>query len=247
MAMVDREYRANKLLGIDSNYKTAKGQAFGYMTGILYLAPADLSGWEVCPMRSQGCTMACLNTAGRGGMTSVQASRIAKTDWYFTDRAGFMAQIVRDIVALCSKAEREDYTPCVRLNGTSDIPWERVAFEAHGRTWANIMEMFPMIQFYDYTKIKKRALAHARGEMPANYHLTFSATEDNAEDVAEVLAAGGNVAIVAREVDAIKARLGEVSIHDADEHDLRFLDPTASAGMLKAKGKAKNDTSGFVW
>ncbi len=246
MAMVNREYRANKLLGIDSNYKTAKGQAFGWMTGILYLAPADLSGWEVCPMRSAGCTQACLNTAGRGGMTSVQASRIAKTNWYFTDRAGFMARLIKDIVSLIRKAKREGYTPCVRLNGTSDIPWERVRV-GWKKQYANIMEMFPDVQFYDYTKIKKRALAHARGEMPANYHLTFSATEDNADDVAEVLAAGGNVAIVARDATAIKERLGEVSIHDADKHDLRFLDPTASAGMLKAKGKAKSDTSGFVW
>ncbi len=237
--------KPKKLLGIDTNYKTAKGQAKGYMTGILYLSPADLSGYEVCPMRSPGCTAACLNTAGRGGMNSVQKSRLNKTRWYFNERDTFMAQLVKDIEALIRKAKREGYTPCVRLNGTSDIPWERVPVGE----FANIMSMFPAVQFYDYTKITKRAIAHARGEMPANYHLTFSATESNKDDVLRVLAAGGNVAIV-----YFEQPLGKPGVVDADETDLRFLDQSDDAvegrGLicaLKAKGKARKDVSGFVW
>lgn len=244
--------KPKKLLGIDSNYKTVKGQSKGYMTGILYLAPADLSGYEVCPQRSKGCTEACLNTAGRGGMTSVQKSRINKTRWYFNERDTFMAQLVKDIDALIRKADREGFTPVVRLNGTSDIPWERIPLKTveHGIDveYPNIMTMFPDVQFYDYTKITKRALAHARGEMPANYHITFSATESNQDDCAKVAVAGGNVAVVYREQP-----LGSDMVIDGDLTDLRFLDDKERkiAGMglvvaLKAKGKARKDTSGFV-
>lgn len=247
--------RPKKLLAIDTNAKTVKGQKKGFMTGILYLAPAKLSGYEVCPQRSAGCTAACLNTAGRGAFNNVQASRIAKTKWYFEDRASFMAQLVKDIRALIRKAEREGFTPVVRLNGTSDIPWERVPVSSRQFGLANIMGLFPDVQFYDYTKITKRALAHARGDMPANYHVTFSMTESNDDDADRVLAAGGNVAVVFKTIPATYRGAGVV---DGDESDLRHLDAYDQAqGMaslkhsgvvvgLKAKGKARKDTSGFV-
>ncbi len=252
--------RPTRLLNVDRNAKTAKGQKKGYLTGILYLAPAKLSGYEVCPQRSAGCTAACLNTAGRGTMTTVQKARTAKTKWYFEDRAGFMAQLVKEIAALVRKAERDGLTPVVRLNGTSDIPWERVR---QASTGINIMEAFPHVQFYDYTKITKRALACARGEMPVNYRLVFSLTEDNDTDAREVLNAGGNVAVVFKDKlpgAAFFSREGRITtdtsecatdcqsavVHDGDETDLRHLDPAGVIVGLKAKGKARKDTSGFV-
>ena len=249
--------KAKKLLGIDTNYKTAKGQKQGYMTGILYLAPANLSGFEVCPQRSPGCTAACLNTAGRGGMNCVQLSRLNKTLWYFDDRDGFMWQLIKDIEALVRKAKREGFTPVVRLNGTSDIPWERVTVPGAD----NIMGRFPDVQFYDYTKITKRALAHARGDMPSNYHLTFSMTEANDADCREVIEEGGNVAAVFAEIPST-FQVGTwdhytiAPVVDGDESDLRFNDsyPQGMRSLvrtgvvigLKAKGKARKDTSGFV-
>ena len=116
-----------KLLNIDTNAKTVKGQARGYMTAILYLAPANLSGYEVCPKRTAGCTAACLNSAGRGAFSTVQKARIAKTKFYFENRPAFLAQLVKEIRAFIRKAEKRGLIPTVRLNGTSDIPWERVA------------------------------------------------------------------------------------------------------------------------
>lgn len=231
--------RPKKLLAIDTNAKTVKGQKKGYMTGILYLAPANMSGYEVCPQRSAGCTAACLNTAGRGACNNVQASRLAKTKWYFEDRASFMTQLVKDIQRLIRKAERDGFIPVVRLNGTSDIPWERVPVNGQ----PNIMACFPEIQFYDYTKITKRAIAHAKGYMPSNYHLTFSATESNGVDCYDVITVGGNVA-------AVYFTIPEgPDFVNGDETDLRFLDPMGNRGFivaLKAKGKARRDTSGFV-
>jgi hypothetical protein len=260
--------RPKKLLAIDTNAKTVKGQKIGFMTGILYLAPEKLSGYQVCPMASAGCKAACLNTAGRGSFSNVQKSRIAKTKWYFEDRETFMAQLVKDIEPLVRKAERDGFTPLVRLNGTSDIPWERVPVKPvvgstyamrYGATVPNIMALFPDVQFYDYTKVHKRAMAFGRGEMPANYHLTFSLCEDNDLAAWAVLRAGGNVAAVFPEIPTgaveyagkIAGTFGQhsVPVVDGDASDVRHLDSVQGAGViiaLKAKGKARKDTSGFV-
>lgn len=250
-----------KLLNVDTNAKTVKGQKDGFLTGVLYLAPARLSGYEVCPQRSAGCTAACLNTAGRGALNNVQQSRIRKTKEYFSDRAGFMAQLHKEIAALIRKADREGLTPVVRLNGTSDIPWERIGLRVDGVQYANLMSAYPDIQFYDYTKVTRRAIAHAQGKMPDNYHITFSATEDNEDNCAAVLSAGGNVAVVFAEIpdeyDMAGTMCPPVRVIDGDADDLRFKDRARVQGLasiehagvivgLKAKGKARKDTSGFV-
>jgi len=216
-----------------SNTKILKGIGRGYMTFILHLAPAASSGTEVCPKRSPGCTTACLNTAGRGMMHTVQAGRLRKTRWYHDDRAGFMDQLIWDINAGCRKADREGVTPCFRLNGTSDIPWERV--KVSGK---NLFDIFPTVQFYDYTKILNRRISAY-----SNYHLTFSRSENNDRDVARAIAAGMNVAVVFRELPETYL---DLPVINADEDDLRFLDPKNVIMGLKAKGRARKDVSGFV-
>lgn len=224
-----------KLLGIDTNAKTVKGQDKGYLTAILYLAPADISGYEVCPKRTAGCSEACLYTAGRGAFSNVQKSRIAKTKFYFEHREKFMAQLVLEIQNFIRKANKMNLTPVVRLNGTSDIPWERVPVFS----FANIMEMFPHIQFYDYTK------RYNRKNLPANYHLTFSLAENNLLDACVALQNNMNVAVVFRTPNFPKVYLTRPVV-DGDESDLRFLDGHQNIVALKAKGRAKKDTTGFV-
>src|SRR5512135_2222493 len=115
-----------KLLNIDQNAKTVKGQKKFFMTGVLYLAPAKLSGFQVCPMSTAGCRAACLNTAGRAQFSPVQIARHAKTRRFFLERVGFMNQLVQEIDNLIYKAVQQDFLPVVRLNGTSDIVWENV-------------------------------------------------------------------------------------------------------------------------
>jgi len=232
-----------KLLNIDANAKTVKGQKRGFMTAILYLAPSDLSGFQVCPTASTGCVASCLNTAGRGAFTQTQAARIKKTQFYFNDRPAFMAQLVDEIGKFVKRATRKGLTPCVRLNGTSDIPWERVRV---GNA-PNVMSLFPDLQFYDYTKRWNRK------ELPANYHLTFSHAENNASRAFEVLNRQGNVAVVYRKELPVRDRVGETFVNschaavvDGSEHDLRFLDPQGVIVGLCAKGKARYDVSGFV-
>ncbi|KKL06159.1 hypothetical protein LCGC14_2598820 [marine sediment metagenome] len=197
-----------KLLTI-GNPKIEKGKKFGFLTSILHLAPHTLSGWNVCPMASKGCAMSCLNTAGRGGMIKlgettnyIQQARITRTRMFFEEREKFMAQLVDEIRSAISLAEKNDLTPVFRLNGTSDLRWEIFGVTVDGVDYPNIMAVFPNIQFYDYTAIPNRRIAHI-----PNYHLTFSRKETHTEqDVYDVLANGMNVAVVFGK-DAPKIRL----------------------------------------
>jgi hypothetical protein len=251
---------AFKLL-TQGNPKTEKGEAAGFWTFILHLAPAKLSGFQTCPMATQGCKAACLNTAGRGGMmagvsrltaedvaagkvNTIQAARIRKTRQFFTAREAFMADLVTDIAKACKAAAKIGMTPVFRLNGTSDIRWESVSCIRDGVRFPSIMAAFPDVQFYDYTK-----LANRKG-VPANYHLTFSLADGNDAQAMQALAAGFNVAAVFRSKAAVAqyeaAGFMGRPVFNGDESDLRFLDPAGHVIALYAKGNAKADVSGFV-
>lgn len=223
-----------------ANPKTQKGVKLGYLTFVLHLAPANVSGYETCPKRTAGCTAACLNTAGRGGMfkkgmttNSVQEARKRKTRLFFEDRQEFMRLLAADIRQAVKYAQRRGLTPVFRLNATSDLAWEKYTVEDD----KNVFELFPDVQFYDYTKILGRKIAAYK-----NYHLTFSAADGNDADVARAVAAGMNVAVV---FDQLPLTWLGLPVFSADETDLRFLDPVGIAG-LKAKGRARKDTTGFV-
>ena len=220
-----------------ANPKIQKGTKMGYLSFILHLAPADLSGRETCPKRTAGCTAACLNTAGRGGMfrkgentNMIQKARIRKTQYFFNERDAFMLDLYKDIQKAIRFAERQGLTPVFRLNGTSDLSWEKYTV---GTTDMNLFQLFPTVQFYDYTKVLGRKVAQYK-----NYHLTFSKADGNDSDVAEALFQGMSVVAV---YDAIPE-----GVPSADETDLRFLDPKGVMLGLKAKGRAKKDYSGFV-
>ena len=226
--------------------KTTKGEPLGYLTGILYLAPHKIAGRNVCPNATKGCAAACLYTAGRGKFSNVQEARIAKTKKFFADPKGFVDELRKDILALTRKAAKGGLVPCVRLNGTSDLPWEKLK----GTNGKTLMEEFHDLQFYDYTKSADRIVAFVNGEMPANYHLTFSRSEKAGMTTiyAGILRSGGNVASVVniKRGQPLPASSGGTMIIDGDEHDLRFLDPKGCIVGLRAKGEAIKDTSGFV-
>lgn len=216
-----------------SNAKTVKGEKRGYQTFILYLAPGDLSGYEVCGGRSPGCTSDCLFTAGRGRMSNIQQARIRKTKFFFEDRDQFMAQLVRDVVSAIASSKRKGLTPVFRLNGTSDIPWESIECGE----FKNIFARFPDVIFYDYTKLLGRI------KLPHNYHLTFSRSETNDEKIRKAFAKGMNVAVV---FDSLPPTFKGYPVINGDNDDLRFLDTPMSIVGLLAKGKAIKSTSNFV-
>lgn len=224
------------------NPKLLKGEKKGYLSSVLHLAPANLSGKEVCPKRTAGCTAACLNTAGRGGIFKkgestnvIQQARIRKTKAFFENRQAFLNELVVEIIKTKTKAEKQGLIPVFRLNGTSDLSWEKYEV-TNGK---NIFEMFPDVQFYDYTKIVGRKVSHIK-----NYHLTFSNADGNINDVLKAKSSGMNIAVVFKK-ELPEKYLG-LPVINGDETDLRFLDPKGVIVGLKAKGKAKKDTSGFV-
>ena len=231
--------KPKRMLGVDRDAKTIKGQKRGYKTAILYLAPAKLSGQQVCPMAElAGCTKACLFTAGRGAMSTVMISRLWRTLFWQQYQSEAIAMLKSEIAKLKAKTEREGFELLVRLNGTSDIRWENYG----------IVQAFPDVQFYDYTKLGNRK------NVPSNYDLTFSysGTVGYAEQVSHAKANGMRIAAVFRHRAMVKHMLdnGEtflgLTVVDGDDTDIRHLDPHGSVVALYAKGKAKLDKSGFV-
>ena len=233
------------------NPKILKGLEKGYNTYILHLAPANLSGYETCPKRTTGCTAACLNTAGRGGMFKkgentnvIQKARIRKTKMFFEDRIEFMRLLVADIELAIKQSAKKNLIPVFRLNGTSDLSFEKYEVNRNGQTYSNIFAAFPDIQFYDYTKILGRKVK----DIP-NYHLTFSAADGNDADVFKAMVLFGmNVAVVfgIKKNSPMPETYSNVPVFNGDDSDLRFLDPKGNVVGLYAKGKAKKDTTGFV-
>lgn len=217
-----------------NNHKIQKAKAFGYLNAILHLAPARLSGFNVCPKSSAGCRAACLYTAGFGVYSNVQAARVRKTRLLYEKPEAFRSMLRADIAALVRAAKRQGLTPAVRLNGTSDIVWEK--------KFPEIFAEFPNLQFYDYTKLSHRLAASYH--LPANYHLTFSASENNWPECRAALERGFNVAMVFSGV--MPEWYNGYAVIDGDINDLRFLDVNPCIVGLSPKGRARRDVSGFV-
>jgi len=245
----------------EANPKVSKNGKLGVLSAPLHLAPYNVSGFQVCPQASEGCAAACLHTAGNPAyMSGKDKSRKAKTRAYFLTRDAFIAVLAFEIDALRKKAKRLGMQPAIRLNATSDLPWEKRKILIDGKP-VFLMDYFSDVQFYDYTKIHKRMIAYCNGDMPANYHLTFSKSEDNDALCVDVLKRGGNVAVVcdlptykqAVASGALPYPYHTLQAVDGDVTDYRPADPDmredARGGAvvaLKAKGDARHDTSGFT-
>ena len=252
----------NQLLSINSDYKTSKGTKKGYLTGILYLSPANESGKNFCASASIGCIEGCLNTAGRGAFNSVQQARYNKSRYFIENRKDFMLDLIESIIRLKIKAKNKNLIPVVRLNGTSDLLWELIKIDIKtilndkyisnnidklninvlNNDTCNIFDLFNDITFYDYTKhnikIRKKAIKIQ------NYHLTFSRSENNENIALSYLLNGYNSAFVFS--GKLPKTYKGFKVFNGDDTDLRFLDPKNVIIGLIAKGSAKKDNSGFV-
>lgn len=222
----------------NANPKVAKNGKLGVLGTVLHLAPANLSGYETCPGRSPGCTNACLHYAGNPiHMNNKTKARIRRTKEFFEQREAFMTQLMKEIAAHERRAKRLNMEPAVRLNGTSDIVWERKACAGK----SSIMEHFPDVQFYDYTKLPRDP-----NGLPNNYHLTVSLSETNQDRIAKAMEWGYNVAVVFEGRKLPDEYLGRRVI-DGDETDYRPADPAdCIVGLLVKGAKGRVDDSGFV-
>ena len=236
-----------KLLSINQDSKTKKGVNEGFLTGIMYFAPHKISGFNVCASATIGCIKSCLYTAGMGVFNNVQQARINRTLFFKNDQKAFFNQLIKEITALINKAKREHLTPVIRLNGTSDIPFENIAVIHQKKLYNNIFSLFSEVQFYDYTKIVKRLNSHNYKSCD-NYLLTFSRAESNTKDCITALKSGVNVASVFNKSlpESYKINNLRYQVLNGDLTDLRFKDKTGVIIGLIAKGQAKKDNTGFV-
>ena len=238
-------FDVNRLLSTD-NPKAAKAADFGWLNGIHYMAPATLSGFNLCARSTPQCEELCLGwragqasmVANPDDMNAVRLSRIAKAQAYMTDRAAYMDMLCRAVDRLRVQGERFGLSVCVRPNGSTDVPFERVPVTWRGARYENIMAAFPSVQFTDYTKRWERF----ERPLPANYHLTFSRADGNSERALMLLDRGINVAVVSRRHDPKRGRYLEqwcgYAAINGDEHDLRHLDPKGVVVALSPKGPA---------
>ena len=219
-----------------------KGLKFGWRTAVLHLAPYKLSSKNVCPCASKECIKACLNTAGRGQQHNVQKARLRKTEYFHKNRSGFIWQLSREIQLLKARAKKAGYKFAVRLNGTSDLSFERfkhLGFDEdklHGQT---LMDVHPDVQFYDYTKVYNRLTRDIK-----NYYMVFSYSGTNKLYCMEALHRGYNVAVVFGQ--KLPVRFWRHKVFDGDNHDLRFNDPGHRIIGLRAKGRARSEQNAFI-
>ena len=248
-----------ELLSVGSDSKTVKGQVHGYLTGILYLAPSDISGTEICYDKTEACEFLCLNESGHGAISkasvkfeapsgrlvpdnSVQKARLRKTALYLNDEPTFFYKLTSDMDKMILKADKLGLLPCFRLNGTSDLVIESLV---DPNTEIKILKLYPEIQFYDYTKSATRYKRFLSDKLPDNYHLIYSVSEKQAslDFGLKGLSIGGTCAIV---FDKVPKEFMGYPVVDGDNSDLRFLDKSGVIVGLKAKGKARKDQTGFV-
>jgi hypothetical protein len=235
------DYRPAGALLTLQTAKTVKGEALGWASAIMYLQPHTLvSRKSLCPHSTPACRAGCLATAGMMDLQRQTTARTNRTRLLLDDRPGFMAKLAMEIYDLIDIASDAGVSLAVRLNGTSDILWEKEMTPA-GKT---IFDLFPRTRFYDYTKIP---LEHR--VMPGNYHLTFSLDEENFDQAAIYLASGYSVAAVVPEDEKMEDGSwfafgnGQINVVDGDLHDLRLIDKPGSLVMLKPKGNYVGKTA----
>lgn len=230
------------LLSTDtSNVKLAKTHDLhgrDWETLILYMAPAEVAvkGVNLCPASTEGCRRDCLFYQGRARLfKEVNEARIRKARQFILEPLEFYAQLHAEVQRALRLATAKGKRLAIRLNGTTDIDW------------TPFVRLYPDVQFYDYTKTA-RGMAFARGSLPANYHITFSRSEENRNIASRVLRAGGNVAVVVDK--GVQVDFTDERLIDGDLHDARFLDGRSETGLivvLRAKGslRGKGTDTGF--
>ena len=232
-----------KLLSIEADAKTSKNSKFGYLTGIQYLSPWKTSGVNLCPMAEKaGCIESCLYETGRGAFKNVKQARLNRTKLYLTDTYTYFSKLAWEIRSLVKKADKRGLKALVRLNGTSDIRWENCGFMFENQYYKNIFELFPDVQFMDYTKIPNRLNStNGAGDFPSNYDLTFSySNKPGFEKYNQRAMDNGNtMAVVFEDQKTMPLTFHKKPVLSGDDNDLTFTKPKGSILGLYAKGSKR--------
>ena len=231
-----KKYNVTKLLSNGlSNAKTAKNAVKSF---ILYLSPSTQNdkGLNLCPHASEGCIVACLNTAGLAGVyPKIIQARINKTNFYVNKKAEFLNLLAHEIRNEIRKANGTKLV--FRLNGTSDLDF---VFLLKKYTGLDLL-ILENVYFYDYTKVLARAKRYLNAD---NYTVTFSRSESNQKEFLEAVKLGINTAVVFS--NSLPATYEGATVINGDKSDIEMIYNKGVILGLKAKGKAKKDLSGFV-
>jgi hypothetical protein len=242
--------QAKKLTGLSylgsvaSSSKIAKGLEYNEATYILYLAPADMSGYNVCPMASDECKEACLNESGHNKIdvkkNNINKARIKKTKLFFEHRQFFMVWLVSEIEKAKYQAESKGMRFSVRINGTSDI--EPTLFQHNGIV---LFELFDDVMFYDYTKVAKRFNLL---QFYKNYDLTYSFSGHNMLQCLDLLSKGNGRVAMVFEGKVLPTSFMGYKVIDGDAYDMRYMDEQGViVGLKFKKVRNKIDTSNNVF
>lgn len=232
--------------GLKTSHKMELSFKENTATYCLYLAPANLSGYNVCPC-SKFCREYCLNGSGQNRMNTIHSrncglisridrARIQKTKLFFEQKEFFMLWLVHEIKRAQKYAQKVGMEFSVRLNGTSDINIED--FNIDGK---NILEIFPNVQFYDYTKVKSRFNLLSKYK---NYDLTFSYNGHNWNTCENLLKNGHKVAVVF--YGKLPKFFHNYKVNNGNNYDMRYKDNGGEiVGLTYHKVANDYDKNGF--
>lgn len=232
------------LLSANSKLKKAAGR---YRAIGLAMAPWKFAGGgNLCAMASAGCVEACNGLwAGMNVTTSTRFALIGRARLYLEFRALFLRKLSTELARFESLCIRTGRIPAVRLNVSTDIPWEKVApqiFAERSKT-----------RFYDYSAYSPES----RGVLPPNYQLCHSWKEHSTFSYVEsVISAGRNIVVPfdsayapARHlfgalpesvvfVDRLTGRELTVRTVNGDRHDIRLRDTDGAGVVVALHGKS---------
>jgi len=226
--------KVSYLGAINQSAKLMKNfKVFNVLTYSLYLSPASISGYNVCPDSTPECRMGCLNTSGLAKVevyankTNIKDARITKTRLLIEQPDFFMNLLVAEIESAIRRAKKIDALFSIRLNCTSDADWANILLNGK-----NIFEIFPSISFYDYTKVIEKF-----DNKPKNYDLTYSFTGYNYSNCLRVLENGCNIAMIFNidKKDKLPEYFDGFEVIDGDISDLRLADKKSVIVALRWK------------
>ncbi len=277
---MEYDYTTTSLLSVKENLIS---QETAYLVGTLFLsaqknimnAPyyginydekaVNLQKVNLCKKATNGCAISCIYHQGilknsDFSKHKMKQARIKRTLRFLIQREDFFNQLIKEIKALVRKAKRKDLIPCIQLNGTSDILWEKEKFIYEDIEYKNIMELFPTLSFFDYTKYD---ILKSRKKLPKNYFLTYSRAGkhkgvlvDPWEDLKNILNNKIDVAIIfTKEIkDYIleNRKYNDYKIIDGDLYNCRIYDRVQredERGLIiaiQAAAKTDINTSCFI-
>jgi len=217
-----------------NSFKANKAQKLGWFNGVVHLTPSTkigLPGVNLCGADTDECRKACLDDSGQLGCPSGQKAMAARTLFLLFHQELFAQRLLLETERLQAFCTRHGFRLGLRLNGTSDRPFES---RKYGRLLQAILASFPDVVLYDYTKHFPRATAaYRRSHGIGPYHITFSYSGKNWHHCQTLLRQGVNAAVTF--AGPLPKKWRRYRVHNGDLHDLRFLDPKPRIVALRFK------------